>query len=196
MRLQAFVFGVFGSATALPPAATHASRGRGLLCNPYDGWRGSAVGLRSARHAMPAGLAHAVDARRPWFLAVLVASVVSACGTTPATDFRGRWQAVNQMELVPRELPLHAPYVYAPSPLDRTLKGMLTRWARDSGMTLSYEHGSDFTLHRPVSFISDKSLQSALTAVGAAYAAQGVLVEADATRITVRSVPHGSAVSH
>jgi hypothetical protein len=117
----------------------------------------------------------------------LLAVQLAACGTTPAPNFRGRWQEVNRMDSVPRELPLHQAYVYAPSPMDRTLKSMLTRWARDSRMTLSYLHGSDFTLHQPVAAISSQSLQQAISALNAAYAQQGILIDADARQITVRT---------
>lgn len=117
----------------------------------------------------------------------LLACVLAACGTTPAPNFRGRWQPVNQLDSVPRELPLHQAYVYAPSPMDRTLKNMLTRWARDSRMTLSYLHSSDFTLHQPVASISSQSLQQAISQLNAAYAEQGIVMDADAKQITVRS---------
>lgn len=120
-------------------------------------------------------------------LFALLASLLAACGTTPAPNFRGRWQPINQMDAVPRELPLHRVYVYAPSPLDRTLKTMLTRWARDSRMTLSYLYGSDFTLHQPVADISSQSLQQAVSELNAAYAGQGIVIDADARQITVRA---------
>jgi hypothetical protein len=91
------------------------------------------------------------------------------------------------MDAVPRELPLHQAYIYAASPMDRTLKTMLTRWARDSRMTLSYLHGSDFTLHQPVGAISSQSLQQAISGLNAAYAEQGISIEADSRQITVRT---------
>lgn len=124
--------------------------------------------------------------RRAALFALLV-SLLAACGTTPAPNFRGRWQPVNRMDEVPRELPLHQAYVYAPSPMDRTLKTMLTRWARDSRMTLSYLYGSDFTLHQPVAGISSQSLQQAVADLNAAYAGQGIVIDADARQITVRA---------
>lgn len=111
---------------------------------------------------------------------------VAACGTRPAPNFRGKWQPVNRVADAPQELPLSAEYVYYVSPLDRTLKTMLTRWARDSRMTLSYLHGSDFTLHRPVAEIRTSSLQQAVAQLNTAYAAQHIVVSADGGQITVR----------
>lgn len=125
----------------------------------------------------------------------LFAAVLAACGTTPAPNFRGRWQAVNAMDAVPRELPLHQAYIYSASPMDRTLKGMLTRWARDSRMTLSYLHGSDFTLHQPVAAINSQSLQQAIAGLNAAYAAQHIVIDADKGQITVRAAADSAITS-
>ena len=126
--------------------------------------------------------------RKRWqgALVVLLSLVVVACATRPAPNFRGRWQPVNQLADAPVAIPLNTSYIYAPAPLDRTLKSMLTRWARDSRMTLSYLHGSDFTLYGPVADISTPSLQQAVSQLNAAYASQGVAISADATQITVR----------
>ncbi len=123
---------------------------------------------------------------RRWGIVVLAALLVSACGTTPAPNFRGRWKPVNHFDDSPKELPLSQAYVYAASPLDRTLKTMLTRWARDSRMTLSYLHGSDYTLYGPVAEIQTPSLQQAVSQLNAAYAAQGISISADERQITVR----------
>jgi hypothetical protein len=117
---------------------------------------------------------------------LLLASLVAACGTTPAPNFRGRWQPVNHFDDSPKELPLAQAYVYTASPLDRTLKTMLTRWARDSRMTLSYLHGSDYTLYGPVAQIGTPSLQQAVSQLNAAYAAEGISISADERQITVR----------
>lgn len=115
-----------------------------------------------------------------------LALTLAACGARPAPNFHGRWQPLNQFAETPREIPLHQAYVYAPLPLDRTLKSMLTRWARDSRMTLSYLHGSDYTLYQPVAHIRTSNLQAALEQLNQAYAAQGVTISADDSRITVR----------
>lgn len=116
----------------------------------------------------------------------LVALFVSACGTTPAPNFRGRWQPLNHFDESPRALPLAQAYIYAPSPLDRTLKNMLTRWARDSRMTLSYLHGADYTLYEPVAGISTASLEQAISELNAAYGGQGIMITTDGRQIVVR----------
>jgi len=145
---------------------------------------------RSARSAPVPGRAPVI--RPPGFfrwqtLAVsCLALVMAACAAKSAPNFRGRWQPVNQFAETPREIPLHQAYVYAPLPLDRTLKSMLTRWARDSRMALSYRHGSDYTLHQPVAHIRTSDLQVALQQLNRAYALQGVVISADDSQITVR----------
>lgn len=145
---------------------------------------------RSARSAPVPGRAPVVGppgSFRWQTLAVsCLALVMAACAAKSAPNFRGRWQPVNRFAETPREIPLHQAYVYAPLPLDRTLKSMLTRWARDSRMALSYRHRSDYTLHQPVAHIRSSDLQVALQQLNQAYASQGVAISADDTQITVR----------
>ena len=87
--------------------------------------------------------------RSRWFLLLLVIGLLS-CATRPAPDFGGRWKGVNRYAASTEEIPLSSAYLFHASPMDGTLKAMLTRWSKDSKMTLSYLHPSDFTLHEPV----------------------------------------------
>jgi len=121
---------------------------------------------------------------------MLVASVVSmtACATRPAPDFKGRWKPVNRYAADTREIPLYEAYVFHPAPMDGTLKTMLTRWALDSKMSLSYLHSSDFTLHAPVAKIRTANLQDAVSQLNAAYAGRGVAVSASENQFVVRPV--------
>jgi len=110
------------------------------------------------------------------------------CATTPAPDFRGRWKAVNRYAADTREIPLHETYLFYPAPMDGTLKTMLTRWARDSNMSLSYLHTSDFTLHAPVARIRTGDLQDALSQLNTAYDGRGVVISVSQNQIVVRSL--------
>ncbi|MEJ7745459.1 MAG: hypothetical protein WKF61_01645 [Luteimonas sp.] len=123
---------------------------------------------------------------------MLVASVVlmTGCATSPAPDFKGGWQAVNRYAADTQEIPLHEPYQFHPVPMDGTLKTMLTRWARDSRMSVSYLHPSDFTLHAPIARIRTGDLQDAVTQLNAAYAGLGVVVTAQQNQIVVRPLAH------
>ncbi len=119
---------------------------------------------------------------------MLVATVVLTigCATSPAPDFKGRWKPVNRYAADTREIPLYEAYVFHPAPMDGTLKTMLTRWALDSKMSLSYLHSSDFTLHAPVAEIRTSNLQDAVLQLNAAYAGRGVVVSAGENQFVVR----------
>ena len=111
---------------------------------------------------------------------------MAGCATSPAPDFKGRWKPVNRYAADTEEIPLHEAYVFHPAPMDGTLKSMLSRWARDSKMSLSYLHSSDFTLHAPVARIRTGNLQDAVAQLNAAYAGRGVDVSASQSQIVVR----------
>lgn len=107
------------------------------------------------------------------------------CATKQAADFGGRWRPVNHFAEAPTEIPLYTSYVYQASPMDRTLKGMLSRWAEDSNIQLVYNLPSDYTLYGPVSAIATTSLQEAAQEVSRAYVGQGVEVSVQGSKILV-----------
>jgi hypothetical protein len=118
-------------------------------------------------------------------IAALTALLLGGCATQPAAEFGGRWKPVNRFSKTTSEIPLYTSYVYQASPMDGTLKTMLERWARDSGMTLDYRISSDYTLYRGVAEISNTSPQAALVELTAAYAGQGISVSIIGNRIVV-----------
>ena len=120
-----------------------------------------------------------------WF-AGLSLLVLTACATRPAPDLAGRWKPINRYAVTPQEIPLYQSYVFFVSPLDGTLKNTLERWAKDSKMTLSYLHPSDFTLHAQVADIRTSNLQDALNQLTAAYSSQQVIVASEQNQIVVR----------
>ncbi len=113
--------------------------------------------------------------------------VLSKAGcVTHAPDISGRWRPVNHFSEAPQSIPLYQNYVFYPSPMDRTLKSMLTRWAKDSKRTLSYLHSSDFTLYRDVADIRTTDLGDAVSRLNSAYSAEGVSITSDDRQIVVR----------
>lgn len=126
-------------------------------------------------------------------LLAILAAAATGCATKPAPEYGGRWKAVNRYGETPQEIPLYQAYMFYPSPMDGTLKTMLERWSRDSKMTLSYLHASDFTLHAAVAEIHTDDLQRAVSQLSAAYAPQGVSVTAEGSQIIVRSAEPASA---
>ena len=127
-------------------------------------------------------------ARHVMARAVFLASIVemASCRTTPPPEFHGQWKPVNHFADAPREIPLHAAYVYFASPLDVTLKGLLTRWAADTGVPLRYDAGSDYTLYSAVEGIRTADRARALAGLQRAYAAQGLVVSDEGGMLVVR----------
>lgn len=117
--------------------------------------------------------------------------MVAGCATRPAPDIRGRWKPVNHYAETPEAIPLYQSYVFHASPMDGTLKNMLTRWARDSRMTLSYLHQSDYTLYEPVAQIHTPNLEQAVSLLNDAYAGQQVVIVVEGRQIVVRAAGDG-----
>lgn len=116
---------------------------------------------------------------------MLASLALAGCGTPPAKNFGGPWKPVNQFRDQPAEIPLNPTYTFYASPMDETLKTMLTRWAKDSGRGLSYQLAFDVTLYKPVSGIRTPDIQSAAAQLNSIYAAQGVFVIANDRQILV-----------
>lgn len=185
--------------SARPDAASARPRNHGVAADPHI-IPSSRTGRASSasERALRADLEHAVfplhflswcrvnpTVVRTCLLLCLVL-LAAACGPRPAPDISGRWKAVNRYAEQTEEIPLYQTYMFQAAPMDRTLKTMLERWAKDSKMTLVYQHSSDFTLHAPVAQLHTTNLQEAVSQLSSIYAAQQVLVTADSTRIVVR----------
>jgi hypothetical protein len=124
--------------------------------------------------------------RGGWALGVFAA--LAGCATPPPTDFSGEWQPVNRYQATTAEIPLSPAYLFQATPIDGTLKTMLERWAKDSGLKLSYRLGSDFTLHQPVTRLRTADIQAAAAELSAIYAPQGVSVKADGEQLLVEPI--------
>lgn len=120
--------------------------------------------------------------------AVLGIVLLSGCGTTPPPEFNGKWRPVNRFSSDTQAIPLHSALTYYATPMDHTVKGLLTRWAEDAGFTLVYQVGMDYTLHQPVAGIRTTSLASALGELSKIYRAQGIEVVLDGRVIMVRPI--------
>lgn len=116
---------------------------------------------------------------------LLLAVALAGCGTPPAKNFSSPWIAVNRFRSAPAEIPLNPAYLYYASPMDETLKTMLTRWAKDSGRELAYQLPFDVTLYQPVASIRTADIDDAVAQLNTIYAAQGVSVTANPRRIEV-----------
>ena len=119
--------------------------------------------------------------------------MLAGCATKPAPDFGGRWKPVNRFATTTVEIPLYSSYVYQATPMDGTLKTMLERWAKDSGMTLDYRLSSDYTLYGAVSSIATTNPQQAMIDLSSAYAGQGVSISIVGNQIVVQSASASTA---
>lgn len=125
---------------------------------------------------------------REWTSAVVVGTclaVSTGCSTPQAIDPKGAWRPLHQFAESPQAIPLEQAYVFQAFPSDQTLKALLTRWASDAGLRLSYLHANDYTLHAPVAQLRTTSIEQAAGALTAAYAAQGVQVSAERGALVV-----------
>jgi hypothetical protein len=102
-------------------------------------------------------------------------------------DFGGSWTPVNRFQSAPTEIPLSPAYTFYASPMDATLRSMLNRWASDNGLQLSYQIGSDFTLHQPVARVRTNDIQSAVGELSAIYEPQGIAITVDGKQIVVQA---------
>lgn len=106
----------------------------------------------------------------------LAAIMLTGCVAPKPKDFNGKWVPVNRFSMTANPIPLRQPYTYFASPLDATLKTLLERWARDTGMRVDYRFGDDFTLYTPVSGIHTTDVASALAQLNSIYARQDVSI--------------------
>jgi hypothetical protein len=128
-----------------------------------------------------------------FLICAAMAFALSACATRPAPDFGGRWKQMNQFSEETQAIPLQEAYIFYASPMDRTLKNMLERWADDSNMVLTYRHPMDYTLYAGVAEIRTPSLQEALSQLNTAYADQQVSISVSGNEIVVRISSGGGA---
>lgn len=118
-------------------------------------------------------------------VSLLAALALTGCGTPAAKDFGGSWKPVNRFQEETTAIPLNQNYQYFAAPMDGTLKNMLTRWTKDSGMKLSYLLGTDFTLYTPVGQIHTTNVQEAAQQLSSIYANEGVSVTVSGNQIVV-----------
>lgn len=126
-------------------------------------------------------------------LPLVLALAASACQTQPPPEFHGRWRPVNKLPESTQAIPLNPTYVFYATPVDGTLKALLTRWARDSGRQLRYGIGSDYVLHAPVAQLRASTVDEAVGQLSNIYAAQGIAITASTGAISVDARPEAAS---
>lgn len=108
--------------------------------------------------------------------ALSTALLLAGCATPTAKDYWGRWKPINRYQQATTAIPLNGAYVYYATPMDGTLRSMLRRWAKDSGMQFSYQLQADYTLSQAMASIRTTDIHQALADVNNVYGMQGVQV--------------------
>lgn len=106
--------------------------------------------------------------------ALVVLLLATACGTTPAPDFRGKWREVNAIDAQPRAIPLRPLQRFNVLPSDRSLKDVLERWARESGRRVSYRAAMNYSVHLDATKVTATGLGGALEQLQRTYSAQAI----------------------
>lgn len=126
----------------------------------------------------------------PASAALVLCGSLAACGTTPPPDYSNSWKPLNVYSNKVQEIPLARPYRFYALPIDATLKGLLERWAADSGSHLDYRNPSNFSLSPEVKEIRQAQLNDAVSMLDAIYAQYGVSIQMSGDRqILVTAIP-------
>lgn len=109
-------------------------------------------------------------------LCAALALVLSACAAPSPKDFGGHWHPVNRFSATATPIPLRQSYEYFASPLDRTLKDMLDRWAKDTHTRVIYYPSDDFTLPESAAAIHTHDVSTAVSQLNGIYRAQDITI--------------------
>lgn len=105
--------------------------------------------------------------------------LLTGCATARAPNFAGEWRPVNAYDLSIRAIPLRAQTSFYPIPMDATLRGLLTRWAKESGRLLDYRHDQDYTLPVKISSLKADSIEVAVEKLQQIYADAAISIKID-----------------
>jgi hypothetical protein len=114
--------------------------------------------------------------------------LLAGCATPSAPDYHGKWKPVNRYAATATQIPLAKTYVFFATPMDGTLKTMLTRWAKDTGIQLSYNVRADYTLIAQAAQINTSNIHQAASELNEIYAPEGISVAVSDWQITVQAL--------
>lgn len=125
------------------------------------------------------------------YLVPLLGVFLAGCGAT-SREWSGAWQPVHPAATAPRVLPLQGQREFYVAPLDGSLRGVLSRWARDAQLELDWHIHEDYTLFGLIATVRAADLDEALAQLSALYAGQRV----DLSRVEGRIVARVRAAGH
>jgi len=105
------------------------------------------------------------------------------CSVNPkASDFGGEWVPINQFSDDIKVIPLEAPYKYSGLRIDTSLRQMLERWARDTGLSFQMKCVNDYSIPHKILSMNASNLKAALDEVNEIYLREGLKVFLDESR--------------
>lgn len=117
-----------------------------------------------------------------------VVALLAGCATPSARNFHGPWKPVNRYAVSTTAIPLAKTYMFFATPMDGTLKTMLSRWSKDTGIKLSYDVDTDYTLPEAVAQIDTSDAYIAASQLNKIYAPQRIAIAVRDWQIEVRAV--------
>ena len=128
-------------------------------------------------------------------VAFLAACLLCAGCASHSAKVSGGWRPANTLDTTPQPI-LRAPATqYMSTPIDQSLRGLLTRWAREGNMALDFQLASDFSLSQEAAAIRASSLEAALEALNRIYADNGVQLNLASGVLVAASKPIVSTTS-
>lgn len=117
-------------------------------------------------------------------LLALVAALGCGCATTESSAVRD-WHPVNALASAPQPLSPGPQVRFISTPVDDSLRTLLSRWARESDASLEYRIATDYSLSVDAASIRATSIHAALEALNRIYAAHGLVIGTAGDVITV-----------
>ena len=118
-------------------------------------------------------------------LSLLVVCITHAGCAHRDVKVTGEWRPANALDATPQ--PIHdAPTVqYISTPLDPSLRSLLSRWSKQGEVALDYRASSDFSLSVDAANIRATSLEGGITALNRIYIQSGVDIRLEGAVVQV-----------
>lgn len=101
---------------------------------------------------------------------------VLCAGCASDVKVAGNWRPVNVLDAAPRAIEQAPEVQFIATPIDRSLRSLLTRWAREGNLALEFKIDTDYSLSAKAASIRAGSIHAALEALNQAYADSGVQI--------------------
>ena len=121
------------------------------------------------------------------FIVLSFVALLGGCSSVRQRTLMTDWEPVHRYPSQARAIPLAPVVEYRVTPVDATLRLLLSRWAYLTGKTVDYRLPQDWTLHADASNVNATTLDAALRALSFAYRDLGVVLEVSGDRLVATS---------